>query len=721
MSNPRTEKLRVGLVGAGYVSKHHLRALKKLDYVEVAAICDSNLNRAAQAAKESGIPGVYQNLDEMAQEHLDVVHILTPPASHCALTIQALRNGCHVLVEKPMAPSSEECDRMMAAAKETDRILSVSHSARMDPVVLGALRLIKEGACGDVLAVDFLRSSDYPPYAGGAIPAHYREGGYPFLDIGVHGLSLIETFLGTIREVDVRHVATGRDPYLTFDEWHGSVQCEKGTGHMYLSWNVQPIQNELIIHGTRGVMHVDCYLQICTVRKRLPGPKIAQRIIGAAANSASTFAKVSANVLRFATGRLLPSPGIGVSVIKFYEALRQGTVPPVSGEEGKRIVAWAERATRGAASEKQAMLHEAAIAPPPARILVTGATGFLGRALVARLLKNGESIRVLARRTVPALEGNPQVHVVRGDLGDPEAVERAVQGVELVYHVGAGMRGGTEAFESGTVWGTKNVVAACLRYGIKRLVYVSSLSVLDHAGHRRNAPVTESSPIEPHPELRGSYSQTKLIAENLVLDAIQNRGLPAVILRPGQIFGPGTENATPSGVIALAGRWIVMGSGSLRLNLVYVEDVIDALLLAATRPDVCGQIFHLVDHETLTQREHVDVCRRRSPSLRVSYVPKGVLYTMAMGVEILGRLLRRQVPLSRYKIRSLAPLAPFDGSAARNKLGWTPHVGTREGLRLTFGKNDPPERVASTISDTGGRRGVAEPVLVKSGGAEVGD
>ena len=88
------------------------------------------------------------------------------------------------------------------------------------------------------------------------------------------------------------------------------------------------------------------------------------------------------------------------------------------------------------------MLEQAAVAPPPAKTLVTGASGFLGRALVARLLSNGESIRVLARRPVADLEGNPQVHVVRGDLGDPEAVERAVEGVELVYHVGAGMRGG---------------------------------------------------------------------------------------------------------------------------------------------------------------------------------------------------------------------------------------------------------------------------------------
>ena len=687
------EKFRVGLVGTGYVSQHHLRALKKLDYVQVAAVCDLNLDRATKAAKEAGIACAYRSLDELGHERLDVIHILTPPASHCALTVQALKMGCHVLVEKPMAPSSDECDRMMDAAKETGRILSVSHSARMDPVVLEALRLVRQGACGDVLAVDFLRSSDYPPYAGGAMPAHYREGGYPFFDIGVHGLSLFETFLGAIQAVDVRHVATGRDPYLTFDEWHGSIQCDRGTGHMYLSWNVRPIQNELIIHGTRGVIHVDCYLQICTVRKRLPGPKMVQRIVMGSTNSASMFFKVSANVVRFATGRLLPSPGIGVSVTKFYEALHQGAAPPVSAEEGRRIVRWAEHATRGASADKRAMLEQAAAAPPRAKTLVTGANGFLGRALAARLLSNGESIRVLARRPVADLEDNPRVHVVRGDLGDPEAVERAVEGVELVYHVGAGMRGGTEAFESGTVWGTKNIVAACLRHGIRRLVYVSSLSVLDHAGHPKGVPITESSPIEPHPELRGAYSQTKLIAENLVLDAIRMQNLPAVILRPGQIFGPGAEKTPPSGVIGLAGRWLVMGSGRLPLNLVYVEDAVDALLTAATKPDVSGRVFQLVDPATLTQREYIEAAKRYGSAPRVSYVPKLALYTLALGVELLGRVLHRSVPLSRYKIRSLAPISPFDGSAARDQLGWTPAVGTREGLLRTFSKADANDSV----------------------------
>jgi 2-alkyl-3-oxoalkanoate reductase len=220
-----------------------------------------------------------------------------------------------------------------------------------------------------------------------------------------------------------------------------------------------------------------------------------------------------------------------------------------------------------------------------------------------------------------------------------------------------------------------------------------SRTVAQRWGHPKGVPIAESSSVEPHPELRGAYSQTKLIAENIVLDAIQNHGLPAVVLRPGQIFGPGAEKTAPSGVIGLAGRWLVMGSGQLPLNLVYIEDVVDALQLAATRPDVSGRVFQLVDPASLTQREYIQAAQRHGSAPQVSYVPKLALYTIALGVELLGRVLRRNVPLSRYKIRSLAPISPFDVSAAREQLGWTPRVGTREVLLRTFSKADAKDSV----------------------------
>jgi nucleoside-diphosphate-sugar epimerase len=143
-----------------------------------------------------------------------------------------------------------------------------------------------------------------------------------------------------------------------------------------------------------------------------------------------------------------------------------------------------------------------------------------------------------------------------------------------------------------------------------------------------------------------------------------------------------------------------MGSGRLPLNLVYVEDVVDALLAAATKPDVSGRVFQLVDPTTLTQREYIEAAKRYGSAPRVSFVPKLVLYTLALGVELLGRVLHRSVPLSRYKIRSLAPISPFDCSAARDELGWTPAVGTREGLLRTFSKADANDSVLALAGNT---------------------
>ena len=676
-----TRRFRVGLVGAGYVSSYHLRALKALDRVTVVGIADPDINRAQELAKQFNIAGVYPSLDALAAATLDVVHILTPPALHTELAIRAMQMGCHVFVEKPMAERVEECDRMIAAAKATGRALSVNHSARMDPIVLRALKLVRAGALGDILAVHFFRNSDYPPYAGGAMPAPYRRGGYPFEDLGVHGLYLLEAFLGPLKHVDVRYRSTGRDPQLFFDEWHADVECERGTGAMYLSWNARPMQNELVIHGTRGVMRVDCYLQTISQQRVLPAPKPIQRMVGTVLEALSTLCRVPLSAVRFATGKLKPNPGISVSVRTFYEALAKNEAPPVSAEEGRRMVFWMEQIGSQADAAKTHALRRSPAATPPS-VLVTGASGMLGGALLRRLRQRGDTVRILVRRPAPELAADPQIDVMYGDLGDPEIVDRAVQGVELVYHVGAAMGGSKAAFDAGTIWGTKNVVSACVRHGIKRLVYVSSISLLDHAGHRSGTPVDETHALEPRAEQRGFYTQAKLEAEQMVQDAIRDQGLQAVILRPGQIFGRGSETVAPAGTIAFGGHWIVVGNGRRRLPMVYVEDVVDALLLAAERSEAIGRTFHLVDTaETLTQNDYIDACRRvNGTGLRVSYVPGPVLMGAALLAGLVSRVTRVNLPLSPYRLRSSRPLGSFNGSAAREVLGWTPRIGARRAL-----------------------------------------
>jgi predicted dehydrogenase/nucleoside-diphosphate-sugar epimerase len=698
-------EIRAGVVGAGYVSAHHLRALRDLPFVKLAGICDFDRQRASAMAARFGVENVYGSLREMAAARPNVIHILTPPESHCKLTLEALEMGCHVFVEKPMAESAAECDEMIAAARGKGLILSVNHSARFDPAVLEGLEHARRGALGETLNVLMVRSSDYPPYAGGPLPAPFRQGSYPFRDLGVHALYVLEAFLGNVRDLRVKHYSTGTNPLLTFDEWRAEAECEKGTGHIFLSWNARPMQSEIQVQGTRGVVHMDSFLQTCTLNRTLPGPKHIGIVINGFFGGLKQAWLAPWNMVRFVLGTLKPSPGIYNSVQAFHRALHAGTPPPVTPEEGRRVVAWVEQTGRAADEEKARELeYERTRALPPARILVTGANGFLGSALLKRLRERGDAVRVLLRR--PPAPGSPAhpdtpgspVSAVYGSLGEPGVVDHAVAGVDVVYHVGAAMKGGPLEFEQGTIWGTQNIIDSCRRHGIRRLIYVSSMSVFDHAGHPDGIVVREESPYEPFPDQRGAYTQTKLRAETMVLEAAA-KGLPAVVIRPGQIFGPGAERVTPNGVIGIAGQWLLAGNGQRPLPLVYRDDVVDALLRAEVADAAIGQVINVVDTVAVVrQNEYLHAAAPALEGITVRRVPVPLLMLLASGVELLGSILKRSVPLTRYRIRSLKPLWPFDPGKAETLLGWKPAIGVREGLRRTFGQRNAAAETARAIT-----------------------
>ncbi len=678
-------KLRVAVIGAGYVATHHLSALARLEFVELVGICDRSLPAAQALADRFGIPLVAQRFSDLAGARPDAVHVLTPPDSHASIAIEALAMGCHVLVEKPMADTVADCEAMIAAARAHGKLLGVNHSDLLDPVVQQALEAAQNGRIGEVLSVEIVRNSEYPEYAGGPLPTIVTQGSYPFRDLGVHGLYTIEAFLGAVESLDVRCQARGGSPDLHFDEWQAQATTARGVGRLLLSWNARPMENRLVVRGTRGRIEVDRFLQICRVQRTLPGPKFVGIVLGGVLGAAADLVRIPWNVLRFATRRLKPSPGIQLGAERFAHAAYHGERPPFTGEDALRIARLLEPACAAPDRERLQQLEQRRAALPAADALVTGAAGFLGKALVAALRARGTTVRVLVRRPVREFTGDDGIQMVVGDLGDPAIVDHAVAGAGTVYHVGAAMKGGPRAFEAGTVHGTRNVVEACLRHGNPRLVYVSSMSVFDHAGRDPAAAMVEASAYEPHPDRRGAYTQTKLSAEHLVLDAIRENGLPAVVIRPGHIFGPGAARVTPNGVIALAGRGIAVGDGAQTLPLVYRDDVVDALLLAGERRETMGHVFNVVDPAPVTQADYLRRARAALPDLRVLRSPTWLFLLLARGVELLGAVLKRDVPLTRYRVRSLRPLANFDTSAARDGLGWTPKVGVAGGLDLTFG------------------------------------
>ncbi len=681
---------RAGLIGAGNICEHHIRALERLPQVKLIGVTDLDAARARAAADRFRVPAVFASLEAMVVAGVDVVHVLTPPASHAAVTLRALELGCHVLVEKPLATSEEDCERIARAADKAGKIVGVDHAMLFDPFVARALHIVRSGRIGEVVSVDYTRSQAYGSYRGGPLPVHYRDGGYPFRDMGVHGLYLLEAFLGSIEDVTAQF--SGRadgDPNLLYNEWHALVRGAKGAGHLHLSWNVKPFQNVLTVQGTRGQIRADLFGMSLTVRRLRRLPELIQRAVNAWSEACHTAFQVPLNIARVLTKSLRRYHGLQEFVAQFYKNLSAGKPAPVTPEKARPIVAWTERMARQADRAKAeclARLPQTLTAP----VLVTGATGFIGKHLVHRLRQSGQRLRVLVRRLTHPWQDDPGVEIVLGDLGDPEAVDRAVAGVSLVYHLGAGIRGTADDCYRGTVAGTQNVVDSVLKHRVPKLVYVSSLSVLHAAAAGRQQCVDEEWPLEPHPDKRGVYTKTKLEAERIVCRAVAQRGLPAVILRPGQVFGPGGPILTPSVAQRTRRRLIILGNGKVALPLVYVDDLVDALMQAPERDVFNGSVFHVVDATTLTQNELVEeyLHSTREP-LKILRLPRLLVYTLALGVQTLAKLLRRAAPLSIYRVRSALGGSIFDCRAAQEHLGWQPRIGVRRGLQTTLATLQP--------------------------------
>jgi predicted dehydrogenase/nucleoside-diphosphate-sugar epimerase len=682
---PPDTVLRVGLVGAGYISEFHARAIRRVPNARIIGIADVVNSRATALAARFSIARVFPTMEALIAEGVDVIHILTPPDTHAKLAIAALKNGCHVLVEKPLASNAEEVDRISAAAAAAQKSVCVNHSMLYDRFVSKALNVVRSGAIGVPLTFDYFRSSEYPPYRGGPLPIHYRDGGYPFLDQGVHALYLAESFLGAIRDAKTFFGTHGGDANLLFDEWRVAAQCQKGTANIQISWNVRPLQNWFVVQGTKGVLRANLFAMWVIHTPQLPLPKAPARALQALLEGLSICRQVPANVARFAARKIVQYDGLHSLVAAFYGALQSGATMPVPVEQARSTVYWTKCVSLQADEEK-IKFHSQFQTMGTAKTLVTGANGLIGRALVRRLLREGNRVRIFVRRQPePEFMKDSNVEVFLGDLGDPTAVDQAVAGTETVYHVGAAMKGSAHDHERGTVCGTQNIVDSVLRHDAQRLVYISSLSCLDAASSRRGTVVREDWPVEPTPTKRGAYTQAKTSAEKIVRDAVRDRHLRAVLLRPGRVFGPGMTLLTPEVARRVGNVFVVLGDGTRELPLVYVEDVIDAIVLAAEMSKFDGRIFHIVDRTQITQNQVIrNYITKKAKNARVIHVPVAIVYGLAFGFEILSRVLNRPVPLSIYRVKSALARMQFDSTRAEHELGWQPRIGVASGLEETM-------------------------------------
>lgn len=319
----------------------------------------------------------------------------------------------------------------------------------------------------------------------------------------------------------------------------------------------------------------------------------------------------------------------------------------------------------------------------PAKVLVTGGGGFLGLAIVKRLIDRGDDVWSLARNFYPAL-AEMGVDQVQGDISDPETVAKACDNRDIVFHVAAKPPpwGKYDDYYRTNVTGTQNIISSCLRQNIARLVYTSTPSVVHNGRDIEGA--DESMPYPK--KFSTHYAKTKAIAEQLVVKASLNE-LKTIILRPHKIWGPG-DNQILTRLVARANKLKQIGDGQNLIDVTYIDDAADAHVLAADKlkeyPDLSGNIYFISQGEPVLAWYMVNEFLKAAECSPVKKsVPFRVAWVTGALLELIYKILHlsKEPYITRFLAETVSQSNWFNISAAKKDLGYDPKVTIAEGLK----------------------------------------
>jgi predicted dehydrogenase/nucleoside-diphosphate-sugar epimerase len=650
------------LGGGALATECYIPALCRLGWEKGVMVIDTS--EAAAVRTHKLCPAVRTRIGDYAAilkdrrliSEFNGLVVAVPNCLHEDAVISGLDAGLDVLCEKPLAMNVNSCLRLAGAAEQRGRKLAVAMVRRFIPSVTVIRDSIQHGLIGDVRDVEIEHGGSFhwPAQSG----SYFRkENGGLFLNMGIHYLDMIENWFGPLEPIEYADDAAGGV------EANCKLVLRSQTGvrvRLRLSYTHE-LANCISVRGTQG--------------------EIRARVDDFATAKWTSHRTGLSGDLRpekpFSSDTLPPDfvSSFAEQFIRFREVIagrREPDVNALQAASTQQIIEWGYSHRRpmypavGSRSGSRPSLK-------PARTVVTGGSGFLGLSLVERLCGLGFTDIVVPIRSHQsgANLGRFSVNPVLTNLLDMDSVRAAVAGAKYVFHLAYGTTGADPARI--TIEGTKNVVEAAIEAGVESLVVVSTATVFGHP--KTNQPVDETFPYRPG---LGEYGASKATAEKYALRKAKSSGQTRIaVINPSAIYGPNGKLFTEFPVrAATAGQlaWIELGKG--KFNFTFVENVVDALLLAASCEKAHGQNFIISDGvctfreflslllgplaETLpsyTRSELVELERRSRPSW--SDLVRGLMNEEVMravrGIPLLNkpkRLIEKRLPKMHARLRS---------------------------------------------------------------------
>jgi UDP-glucose 4-epimerase len=300
-------------------------------------------------------------------------------------------------------------------------------------------------------------------------------------------------------------------------------------------------------------------------------------------------------------------------------------------------------------------------------VLVTGATGFIGRRLVGALRARGVSVRALARETRRAKALWPDVTAIGEDLSNPSDLDSACRGVDTVFHLASASEGADDAHTRVTIEGTRRLLEALARTRVRRFVFFSSVKAMGEGTH---GCVDESAQERP----TTSYGRAKLAAEKSILEAGRRHGIHVCILRLPLVYGRDNAGSIPRMIAAIdRGRFPPLPDIANKRSMVHVDDVVQAASLALESKRASGQIYIVTDGRVYSTRElYTLICRTLARPVPPWTVPAAVLRGLAKIGDLIGRLRGRPFTFDSATLDKLLGTACYSSAKIASELGYRP-------------------------------------------------
>jgi len=680
--------LRVGIIGCGNIATVHLKHVIKYVGKDRIALCDSNAFRLEDLGAKTGIVNRYDDVETLIDNfHPDVIHVLTPPSTHKDVSVKCLQKNCHVLIEKPMCISLREADEIINTAQDKRRLVCIDHMRLFEPLMIKARKMLYSGTLGSIVNISASYSYDYFKRVSTDPASKWMSQlpGGPFFDVMPHLLCLLEEFMPDLM-LEQKVYRKNKNQVLT-DLWC-IFSSSFGTSTLHMSLRIFPLKNCVVFECEKGSLTIDFRNFLIVTRKQYGLPNALERVAENLSVGVQILLGTIGSVLNFARGRLDPYAGLDYIIRHFYRAITQEGASPVPPEKGRRLLALTrEIFPQGVNKTKGEKISNRR---PEADVLVTGGTGFIGRRLVKNLLEQGHKVRVLTHRNL----GDEELHtafqnhvdIIHGDISNSTDVDEACKGVEIVYHLAAAMQGSWNYHLDTTISGTKKILESAVKMGVRRFVYVSTLSVYNAARYLNNSFINEDFPDEEVPEKRGSYSHAKLKAERIVRTYMNKTKMSISILRPGLVYGPGRKPFLADVGYRLGRHFaLVLGMGGRKLPLVYVDNVVDSLILSGKLNGRAKGIFNVVDGDYPTQRDFIKVYKNLTGErIFTIYIPTCILSLALWVADLIFYLGIRKSPSFRHKLMCVTKSVKHDTRRSEEILGWKQGIKFEEGMRLSI-------------------------------------